>query len=270
MDELETLWRAVIENRDDLAPRLVLADALLERGDSRGEIIHLQCDGHPTGRATDADEPSPVYTTANDRQVALRERGHELVASSFATWCPDLVPIVRLPGSWFHEGMLHGVHPQGEPTDWEIHRGHRELVMVRQVRCDATTAPALYATALVCLPTTPAWIDLDTIEMVDALYAARPHPRQWTTKALRLGALRPGQVSATFPDVEHLEHKNPARHLKRIASGEAESIVDWVREARAVFPKLRTIAFSNAWLQIRMTDADRGLAKALRELGVVV
>jgi uncharacterized protein (TIGR02996 family) len=44
----EELRRAVVEDPDDDAPRLVYADWLLERGDPRGEWIRLQCAGLQT------------------------------------------------------------------------------------------------------------------------------------------------------------------------------------------------------------------------------
>ncbi len=43
MDQLAALRAAVYAAPDDDAPRLVLADYLRERGDSRGELIHVQC-----------------------------------------------------------------------------------------------------------------------------------------------------------------------------------------------------------------------------------
>jgi uncharacterized protein (TIGR02996 family) len=43
MDQLAALRAAVYAAPDDDAPRLVLADYLLERGDPRGELIHVQC-----------------------------------------------------------------------------------------------------------------------------------------------------------------------------------------------------------------------------------
>jgi uncharacterized protein (TIGR02996 family) len=43
MEQLAALRAAVYAVPDDDAPRLVLADYLLERGDPRGELIHVQC-----------------------------------------------------------------------------------------------------------------------------------------------------------------------------------------------------------------------------------
>ncbi len=54
MSELDALLEAIYASPDDDAPRLVYADALLERGDFRGELIVRQCRGDS---ATDLTEP---------------------------------------------------------------------------------------------------------------------------------------------------------------------------------------------------------------------
>jgi uncharacterized protein (TIGR02996 family) len=47
VDELDTLYAAVLEDPDDDARRSVYADALSQRGDPRGEVIALQLSGAP-------------------------------------------------------------------------------------------------------------------------------------------------------------------------------------------------------------------------------
>src|ERR1700729_2334324 len=130
MPPTSELWAAVVADRDDLAPRLVLGDALLEAGSSRGELIHLQCDGHPTLRATLADEPTSVYTTDDDRAVALAMRGHELAAANWHEWLPELVPILEIDRCWFHEGMLHGIVPSGTAQEWREGARHPHPALV--------------------------------------------------------------------------------------------------------------------------------------------
>ena len=48
--DLEALYHNVYENPGDDRRRLVLADALLERGDPRGELITLQFATHAIAR----------------------------------------------------------------------------------------------------------------------------------------------------------------------------------------------------------------------------
>ncbi len=68
----ELLLEAIYAAPDDDAPRLVYADALLERGDPRGELIARQCQGDP---ATD------LVTEHGDR--FLGELAPILIASTF-------------------------------------------------------------------------------------------------------------------------------------------------------------------------------------------
>lgn len=82
---LEALLGAIYDAPDDDAPRLVLADALLERGDPRGELISLQLRGDP------------------DRDARKRER--ELLELHGKQWLGELAPIVQA-GFTFERGFL--------------------------------------------------------------------------------------------------------------------------------------------------------------------
>lgn len=81
---LEALLGAIYDAPDDDAPRLVLADALLERNDPRGEFISLQL------------RPS-------DRETKARER--ELLQLHGKQWLGELAPIV-LADYVFARGFL--------------------------------------------------------------------------------------------------------------------------------------------------------------------
>lgn len=63
---------------DDDAPRLVYADALVERGDPRGELIQLQC----TLASVDEDDP---------RWHRMRRRERALLKEHLATWTKEVV-----------------------------------------------------------------------------------------------------------------------------------------------------------------------------------
>jgi uncharacterized protein (TIGR02996 family) len=90
--DLAALERAVFANPDDDAPRLVLADALLEAGDPRGELIALQC------RET------------LDKEQRAREK--ELIASHGKTWLGPLAPILRASFR-FERGFLAACEVNG-------------------------------------------------------------------------------------------------------------------------------------------------------------
>jgi hypothetical protein len=269
MTSIAELWEAVQVDRDDLAPRMVLGDALLEAGSSRGELIHLQCDGHPTLRATLADEPTSVYTSDDNRAVELAMRGHELAAASWHAWLPELEPILEIDRCWFHEGMLHGIVPSGTAQEWHELAGHPELAMVRKVRCSDRSYGVLYGAAIDALPYAPDWIDLDEAAHVNDLLALRS---TWAIRGLRLRNVWPSDIGPAFPDVTHVEIKpGDSRSFESdvpISRFEAAHIVRQIDEARAAFPKLTSIAFTSSWLQLRLTAVDRELVRELRSRGI--
>jgi uncharacterized protein (TIGR02996 family) len=80
---LEALLGAIYDAPDDDAPRLVLADALLERGDPRGELIALQLRG----------------------DGASKKRERELLDTHGKQWLGELAPVV-MGGYTFARGFL--------------------------------------------------------------------------------------------------------------------------------------------------------------------
>lgn len=60
---IEDLHRAVLADLDAEAPRLVLADALQAAGDSRGELIAIQCELARLG----CDRTLPLWGNAGKR-----------------------------------------------------------------------------------------------------------------------------------------------------------------------------------------------------------
>jgi uncharacterized protein (TIGR02996 family) len=97
------LLRAVIESPDDDAPRLVYADALLDAGDPRGELITLQCreiaDPDAIAHAIERARPAwQAFLGDAVTEICLFERGFptniELAISSAA---PPLSALDRMP-----------------------------------------------------------------------------------------------------------------------------------------------------------------------------
>jgi uncharacterized protein (TIGR02996 family) len=120
---IDALWRAVIEAPDDLDRRLVLADALLERGDPRGEAIAVQ------GNAYDH-----LGDTA-------------LIASDCS----------------FHGGLLSSLSAGTVTTPawaWDQPPSHRELCALNDVSPGYVTAER-YANFLARLPRVPTWVRLE-------------------------------------------------------------------------------------------------------------
>jgi len=89
--DLDALLADVYADPDDDGARLVYADALLERGDPRGELITLQC----------RLAREPELPGARE----LRRRISELVDSYGKQWLGELAPVVRA-GYRFERGFL--------------------------------------------------------------------------------------------------------------------------------------------------------------------
>lgn len=149
---LDVLWRQVAEQPDDLAPRLVLADAL---GDARGELIVLQC------------APPTVKTAA---------RIQRLVKQHWSAWLGDLALVVTRKGSDYRHGMLEVVRIGQTATPawaWAKVRGHRELGAVHTVRANQVE-PRDFVRFVLGLRRFPRALELGAPELVDELCAALP------------------------------------------------------------------------------------------------
>lgn len=81
------LLAAIYDAPDDRALRQVYADALLEAGDPRGELIAIQC----AGPRADA---------------AARRRERALLAAHGTAWLGAIAPVVRRRGAAFRGGFL--------------------------------------------------------------------------------------------------------------------------------------------------------------------
>ena len=141
------LWRGVIREPDDAAARMVLADALVERGDPRGELIVLQCSG-------------------------AGARAEQLLRRHFATWMGDATLVVSRKLCVFRNGMLEEARlgiARTPPWAWRKLAGHRELGTLRAVRAGHALVEA-YAELIATLPNLQ-YVQLDAPEMVVHLAA---------------------------------------------------------------------------------------------------
>jgi uncharacterized protein (TIGR02996 family) len=79
----EVFLRDILENPDDDAVRLIYADWLMERGDPRGEFIHVQCQlARSEGPLADWE----AWADLAARQTALRQREKELLERHGEEW----------------------------------------------------------------------------------------------------------------------------------------------------------------------------------------
>jgi len=119
---VEALLQAIYDAPDDDAPRLVYADALLERGDPRGELITLQC----------------RLAQREDRE--LRKREQELLEAHGKQWLGELAPVV-MAGYRFERGFLAECRVENRHLD-RIRKlvGHRAWSTVRNLAGSAAIA----------------------------------------------------------------------------------------------------------------------------------
>lgn len=127
-DPIEPLWRAVFEAPREDAPRLVLADALTEMGDLRGEFITLQIQG--------------------DRRAAARIQS--LIQEHSKTWLGPLDGALLTRGRRFTRGFLDAavVKPRN-PSAAEAAMDHDlwTTVTTLQLR-SALTGPRVFDLAM--------------------------------------------------------------------------------------------------------------------------
>jgi uncharacterized protein (TIGR02996 family) len=168
-DPLAPLWAELAAQPGDDAPRLVLADALLERGDARGELFALQCAGRRAGKS--------------------RRREARLVRDHWADWTGELAPILARDGCVFRRGMLHVIAVGATDTPAGSYaglRGRRELACVQIVRPASITAPD-YVAVLDAFDQL-ASVDLALPGVLEALRAVRP---RWAFHTVELREASP-------------------------------------------------------------------------------
>jgi uncharacterized protein (TIGR02996 family) len=215
LDE-DALWAEVARNPDDTGARLVLADALLEHGDPRGELIAIQC------------SPTTPTTGFQSRQ---------LIARHWDAWLGDVALVLDQRGCEFHRGMLEVVRVGQRATpEWAFTkvRGHRELACVRVVRPSYRMTPAQYLGFVRDLPRPPQRLGV-THAVVEQLAGLPPvteleydharfrYPRVELLRTLEL-------VARVMPDLEELEI-----HVQPRDAGAASAAIPAIR---ALFPRL--------------------------------
>ena len=185
---LEALLAAIYDAPDDDAPRHVYADALLERGDPRGEFIALQ------------------MRPASDPVRDAKKREKELLATYGKQWLGDLAPVI-MTGFTFERGFLAECKVDNRHID-RVKKlvGHPAWATVRSISGSASIAldpvmRALRRLAFVSyearnhedLPTS--WRDLllDTERPIEALrYAGIQTDEHWEAALENNDSVRPG------------------------------------------------------------------------------
>jgi uncharacterized protein (TIGR02996 family) len=176
MGSIPDLWRLVAESPDDLGPRLVLADALLEQGDPRGEMIALQC------RGADAK----IFIRGGDSVEPGSERINELIAEYWNVWMDQLAGVIVRQGSVFRNGMLSLAQiTDGYRLEPAAISGHPELCALDRVVPYKITAES-YATFLAALDRDPPYVEVHAPLVVRMLRAKR---ERWNVRHVRFGGI---------------------------------------------------------------------------------
>jgi uncharacterized protein (TIGR02996 family) len=122
MTERAALLRAAAEDRDDDAPRLVLADWLEDHGEAeRAEFIRVQCE---IARVGESDRP---------RLERLAAREKELWQAHRAAWCAELPRWAR-DKVVFRRGLPAGL--RCTPTQWLGGRGLTRAAPIEALEID--------------------------------------------------------------------------------------------------------------------------------------
>jgi len=148
----DALWRDAAL-ADDVGPRLVLADHLLQTGQRRGELITLQCSDAP----------------------ATADRARQLVDAYWARWLGALGLVLDRGGTQFERGLLHVItvgRAHTPPWAYAKVAAHRELWSVRHVRPSWKIDPDPYVDFVAHLAHLPPAITLGAA-MVPAFTHAR-------------------------------------------------------------------------------------------------
>lgn len=116
MTHEEAFLKAILDDPDDDAPRLLMADWLEERGDLRGEFIRVQCRLHHLLH----DEGEQAFLQAHIGSLRRRERELLSVGGRVFDWFGDWTWLV-IPG-------MPALH----------HQGKGKLIIYHNRLCDST------------------------------------------------------------------------------------------------------------------------------------
>ena len=245
MVSISELWKQVVESPGDIGLRLVLADALIEQGDSRGELIALQC------RGADAKVLIDAELRAHRDNVA--ERVGELIAANWRNWLGDLAPALERQGSTFADGMLAQILVTDAGTNYAALAKHHELCAVRRV-IPRKVRTNQYAEFLAHLAHDPEWVEVHAPSVIRGIRAVR---KTWNVRTLRIGGVSWMPTDQTYALTAELQYLIPlAPDLETIELtpvwGRGEEVLQLAQQLPRMFPKLTKLKLENSrmgWLR---------------------
>jgi uncharacterized protein (TIGR02996 family) len=150
--DLEALYAAVYAAPDDDAPRAVLADALTDAGDPRGELIALQ-----------------LREAAGDATPEMTERARELVQTHAKSWLGSLRPIVYR--AELRRGFLHTLELEGSyaTRKWDELARDPALATVEELETGQATGKVVTWLLAGTIARTIRSLQVDTTELWTAI-----------------------------------------------------------------------------------------------------
>ncbi|MDQ3338853.1 MAG: hypothetical protein M4D80_27120 [Myxococcota bacterium] len=228
--EVAVAWQAVVDEPRAIAPRLVLADAYMERGDPRGEMLALSCAplvAIERARAAGQDfDASALFGVGADRIAAL-------VDENWYRWMDELA-LVASRWSRFRGGLLSEVHVGLEATPrwaWERVAGHRELCAMQRLLPTRDVDAETYARFVADLVRQPSWVYF-TVQQLAALRVPLPG----------VSVSLYGAVPTLTAVAEQVLERSP--HLERLG-------FEYVRQGQ--LPEFRELAYRLPGVHLRLT-----------------
>lgn len=231
--QIDELWQQVCEAPHDAELRRILADALLDAGDPRGELIQLQ--SLPLERQT----------------YEVLARCDELIAEHWYPWLGVVADVLDREGTYFRHGFLDEIVVRATPAELARVRGNRELHTVRAVR-PGYSDHAQFIRFVAELPYEPVMLELR--DPSPELAAVRAH---WRTRGLTVRFIAGlADLAPTFPDLEQLE-------LSPLTGWDPIRTLDLLPRLPGVFPRLTSIVLDCRVPWFWYPGGDPGAGEAL-------
>ena len=252
--DVPAAWQAVLDEPRAIEPRLVLADAYIERGDPRGEMIALSC---APLIAIERARAAGEELDASGLWGVGAERIAQLVDEHWYHWLDELA-LVASRSSRFRGGLLADVHVGLEATPrwaWERVAGHRELCGMHRLLATRDVDADTYARFAGELVRKPAWVYF-TVEQLAAL---RAHTRTLHLPGVSVSVY--GAIPTLTAIADQVLELSPA--LERLGFEHAR---------QGQLPEFRALAYRLPGVQLRLTVAwqpdseERALLVELRSL----
>jgi hypothetical protein len=204
MAQIDDLWLQLCAAPSDADLRQILADALLDAGDPRGELIQLQSLPHQT-----AD---------------IIARADDLIAAHWYSWLGVVADVLDRDATFFRYGFLDEITVRASTVELSRVRANRELHTVRAVR-PGYSSTADFIRFVAELPYEPVMLEL-----------REPPPRQRrSTRGVCVRFWRTVlDLAPSFPDLEQLE-------LSPLTGWDPRPAANLVAELPAAFSNLTSI-----------------------------